>query len=656
MTRSPLRRLARDPQAVISAGLLLAIVLLGLISPLIREHGPNHASLDAVNAAPGTSGYLLGGDKSGRDILARLLASINTSMVSALIGTSIALAVGVTFGLIGGYFGRHVRGVTEWVFSLVMTFPGLLLLIVLLPVTKGDYRATMLIFGFLLSPGIYRLVRNLVLGVRNELYVDAARVSGLPDRRIMRRHVLSVVRGPVVIATAFLAGTSISVQSGLAFLGLGSSTVPSFGAMISEGFGNLYEEPLQFLWPSLTLGVITACLVLLGNSLRDALEGGRPQPARVAKTPQLRSEAGALTRSDASGLLVVDDLALAYPTPDGELREVVSGVSLTLEAGRTLGLVGESGSGKTQTAFAVLGVLPAEAVVVRGSVRLDGRELLGLGEGELRKLRGRSIAYVPQEPMSNLDPNWTVGAQLVEGVRSATPMPRDEARERVLALLARVGIPDPARTFASYPHQISGGMAQRVLIAGAVASRPALLIADEPTTALDVTVQADILDLLRDLQSELDMAVLLVTHNFGVVADICDRVAVMREGRIVETGEVEELFAAPQHPYTRMLLDSILDEEAVREEGEPGESGGDDGDGEYEAAGHGGHANAVPAGADERRAGEGCAGEGRADGGRADDPVRAEHRPSRGVHHTHADAPDPLPLHGLHPVDPRETR
>ena len=166
--------------------------------------------------------------------------------------------------------------------------------------------------------------------------------------------------------------------------------------------------------------------------------------------------------------------------------------------------------------------------------------------------------------MSNLDPSWTVGAQLVEGLRATTPMSRTEARDRVLALLVRVGIPEPERTFRSYPHQISGGMAQRVLIAGAVASRPLLLIADEPTTALDVTVQAEILDLLRDLQRELNMAVLLVTHNFGVVADICGRVAVMRQGSVVETGTTDELFAAPQHPYTRRLLDSILDESTLR--------------------------------------------------------------------------------------------
>ncbi|GGV42520.1 dipeptide/oligopeptide/nickel ABC transporter ATP-binding protein [Actinomadura cremea] len=563
------RKLLRDPQAVVSAALLLVIVVLGLLTPVLTSHGPNEASLDAINADPGTSGYPLGGDQSGRDLFARLLNSINTSVVSALIGASIALSIGVTFGLIGGYFHPRIRGFTEWLFNLVMTFPGLLLLIVLQPVTKGDYRVTMVIFGVLLSPGIYRLVRNLVLGVRNELFVDAARVSGLPDARILRRHVLFVIRGPVVIAAAFLAGTSIALQSGLAFLGVGSNTVASFGAMISDGFGNLYVAPLQFLWPSIGLGTMTASLVLLGNSLRDALEGSRPKPSKIGAAARRRADEPAGAREpDAqggeSGLLVVSDLAIAYPGPSGELNEVVRGVTLSLEAGETLGLVGESGSGKTQTAFAVLGLLPSEAIVTGGSIRLDGRELLGLSEGELRGLRGTTIAYVPQEPMSNLDPSFTVGAQLVEGVRAATKVSRKEARERVLALLGRVGIPDPERTFGCYPHQISGGMAQRVLIAGAVAGRPKLLIADEPTTALDVTVQAEILDLLRDLRAELDMAVLLVTHNFGVVADICDRIAVMRQGEVVETGTTLQTFQAPAHPYTRMLLDSSLDEDTVR--------------------------------------------------------------------------------------------
>ncbi|XVQ07287.1 ATP-binding cassette domain-containing protein [Spirillospora sp. CA-255316] len=561
------RRLLRDPQAVITTALLVIVFALGLLAPLLAGHDPNDARLDKVNAPFGTPGYLLGGDESGRDILSRLLHAINTSAVSALIGAGVALAIGVTAGLIGGYRGPRTRAGCDWLFNLLMTFPGLLLLIVLMPVTKGDYRVTMMIFGVLLSPNIYRLVRNLVVGVKHNLYIDAARVSRLSDPRILRRHVLFVVRGPIIIAAAFLAGSTIAVQSGLAFLGIGSKEVPSFGAMIASGFGNLYIDAWQFVWPSLTLGLITACLVLLGNALRDALEGARPRPVRrtaTAPTPTATTAAATEDDTGSSPLLAIDGLTIAYPTGDDEGTEVVRGVSLSLGASEIVGLVGESGSGKTQTAFAVLGLLPDEAITTRGSIRFDDRELLGLREASRRAIRGRDIGYIPQEPMSNLDPAYTVGAQLVEGLRACTGISRREARERVLELLARVGINEPRRTFGSYPHQISGGMAQRVLIAGAVACNPRLLIADEPTTALDVTVQAEILDLLRDLQQELGMTVLLVTHNFGVVADLCDRVAVMRHGEIVETGDTTALFADPRHPYTRMLLDSILDETTVR--------------------------------------------------------------------------------------------
>ncbi|WP_432246179.1 dipeptide/oligopeptide/nickel ABC transporter permease/ATP-binding protein (plasmid) [Arthrobacter sp. G.S.26] len=562
--KSAWRKLLKDPQAVVTASLLLVIALLGILTPLLTQLGPNEVSLDAINAPAGTAGYPLGGDQNGQDIFTRLLHSINTSMVSGLIGTSVALVIGVPFGLIGGYCGRKVQGVTEWLFSLIMTFPGILMLILLMPVTKGDYRFTMLIFGVMLSPQIYRIVRNQVLGVKNELFVDAAKVSGLPDLRILARHVLFVVRGPIIIAAAFLFGSAIGIQSGLAFLGVGSNTIPSFGSMIGDGFLNLYTAPGQFLWPSMLLGLITASLVLFGNALRDAFEGVRPKPVKRSIVQKQAAQAGARKSAGPDSLLRIENLAIAYRTPSGELKEVVSGVNLSLGGGQTLGLVGESGSGKTQTAFAILGVLPPEAVITRGSITLDGKELLGLSERELRAIRGRSIAYIPQEPMSNLDPSFSVGDQLVEGIRASANMTAKEAKERVLALLKRVGIQDPQRTYNSYPHQISGGMAQRVLIAGAVASRPKLLIADEPTTALDVTVQAEILDLLRDLQAELNMAVLLVTHNFGVVADICDRIAVMQNGKIVETGQTLDIFRNPQHPYTAMLLNSILDETTVR--------------------------------------------------------------------------------------------
>lgn len=559
--RSPLRGLLRDPQAIITAGILLILLLLGVLAPLIASHGPNQANLAVANAPFGTPGYPLGADQSGRDILSRLLYSIQTSAISGAIGAGVALAIGTTFGLIGGYYGKRIGATTEWGFNLIMTFPGILLLIVLMPITKGDYRATMLIFGVLLAPTIYRIVRNLVVGVKQELFVDAARVSGLSNLRILSRHVLFVIRSPIIIATAFLIGSAIGIQAGLAFLGLGSTQVPSFGAMIADGFLNLYRAPLQFVWPSLVLGLITASLVLLGNALRDVLEGASARPSGGLKH-QVTLEPGAAADPDA--LLEVRDLAIAYPGPNGDIREVVSKVSLSIKPGEVLGLVGESGSGKTQTAFAILGVLPPEAIVTRGSITLDGAQLLGLPEKSLRRLRGREMAYIPQEPMSNLDPSYRVGKQLVDGLRVSQKVSRKEARRRVLDLLERVGIADPERTFRAYPHEISGGMAQRVLIAGAVASRPKLLIADEPTTALDVTVQAEILDLLRDLQQEIGMAILIVTHNFGVVADICDRIAVMSGGAIMETGSAIDTFDRPQHEYTKQLLDSILDEDVIR--------------------------------------------------------------------------------------------
>ena len=232
--------------------------------------------------------------------------------------------------------------------------------------------------------------------------------------------------------------------------------------------------------------------------------------------------------------------------------------------GEVLGLVGESGSGKSQTAFSILGLLPPEAKVSADNITFGGEELAGMSRSAMNRLRGCRIAYVPQEPMSNLDPSFKIGYQLTEPIRQHLGLSKKAAKARAIALLARVGIADPERTFKAYPHEISGGMAQRVLIAGAVSCDPELLIADEPTTALDVTVQAEVLDLMRSLQEERQMGMILVTHNFGVVADICDRIAVMQTGKIVETAPAGELFAHPQHAYTRMLLDSTLEDSVPR--------------------------------------------------------------------------------------------
>jgi len=564
------RRLLRNPLGIGALITLVAIVVLGQSAPLFGVHEPAFSSLDAVNAPIGTPGYLLGGDQYGRDILSRLLFSINVSLISGAIGAGVSVVIGTVFGLIAGYIGRTTDAVTSWIFNLLMTFPALVLVLVLYPITGGSYQVMMVIFGIFLAPGTYRLVRNMVVGVRSELYVDAARVAGLSNRRILSRHILFIVRGPIIISVAFLASGAIGIQAGLAFLGLGSTLVPSFGSMTGDAFANIYLHPEQLVWPSLLLALLTGSIILLGNAYRDALAGPQTPVRRKTSTPPLAQRAASNAEEatmPASTLLSVRNLRVRYPQADGGEKYVVDGVSLDIAPGEVVGLVGESGSGKTQTAFSILGLLPPEAGVEADVLSLAGESLLGVSPKEMRRLRGGVIAYIPQEPMSNLDPSYTIGNQLIEGLLSA--MSRREAKAIVLELLERVGIRDPARVFASYPHQISGGMAQRVLIAGAVAGRPKLLIADEPTTALDVTVQAEILDLLRGLQNELGMGILMVTHNFGVVADLCDRVIVMRNGSVVETGAVRDIFHRPSEAYTRELVGAILDEETVRTDPAP---------------------------------------------------------------------------------------
>ncbi|HET6641891.1 MAG TPA: ABC transporter ATP-binding protein [Gaiellaceae bacterium] len=254
-------------------------------------------------------------------------------------------------------------------------------------------------------------------------------------------------------------------------------------------------------------------------------------------------------------LLQVRDLSVRFDSDEGSVH-AVDGMSLELAWGQVLGIVGESGCGKSVTALSILGLLPKTATVT-GSVRFDGEELLGASGSQLRKIRGRQISFVFQEPMTSLNPVLRIGHQIEEVLREHLSLSRSAAKKRVVELLDLVHIPDPGRRIDEYPHQLSGGMRQRVVIAMALACDPKILIADEPTTALDVTIQAGILDLLRELRARLGTAIILITHNLGVVADLADRVVVMYAGRKAEEAAVAELFAHPQHPYTIGLLGAV---------------------------------------------------------------------------------------------------
>ena len=558
----------REPAAVISLVFLALLGVVAILAPLISSYDPTATRLADVLAPPFTPEHPLGADGVGRDVLANLVHGAQTSLSSAAIVIAVSLLIGVPTGLLAGYRQGWIDGVSMWISGALLSLPAIVVLLVVLARVGRSTSLALVVFGILIAPSVFLLIRGSVRAVREELYVDAARVSGLSDMRIMVRHILPVVITPTIIQAALLAGAGIGIEAGIAFLGLGSSDKASWGLMLNDASQNIFNAPWLLLWPSVALVLTVMACTLVGNGFRDALanygsSASRTKTVKAAKgtgsTPEPVPPLEKAPLDPGDTLLVINDLRVSYPRPNGEKSDVVKGVSLRVERGQILGLVGESGSGKSQTAFSVLGLLPGQAEMTAGTLSFAGADLLRMTPKERNRLRGARIGYIPQEPMSNLDPAFRIGSQLTEPMQHHLGISAKDAKDEALKLLARVGIPDPERVFKSYPHQVSGGMAQRVLIAGAVSCNPELLIADEPTTALDVTVQADVLDLIRSLQAERGMGVVLVTHNFGVVADLCDQVAVMRNGEIVEVAAVNDLFANPREEYTRLLLDSALD-------------------------------------------------------------------------------------------------
>jgi ABC-type dipeptide/oligopeptide/nickel transport system ATPase component/ABC-type dipeptide/oligopeptide/nickel transport system permease subunit len=565
-------RIAKNPLGLTAIVLLAIMLLAAVFGPLLAPFDQNFSVITNTMAPPGGDN-LLGTDSAGRDVFSRLLYGAQLTLLSALLCAAVAIGIGLPAGLVAGYYGGAFDSGANWVANLLMSLPGIIVLLSVRAAFGPSVWISMIVFGIIISPGYFRLTRTAVQSVRNELYVDAARVAGLSDTRIIGRHIMSVVRAPIIIQTAIVCGVAIAVQSGLDFLGLGDPSEATWGVMLNDGFRNIYISPLLILWPVLAIAITIGALVLLGNAVRDALEDGQKikKPKKVVDasaprtTGRLRKIVPTVQAGTERHLLKVTGLAVGYPQADGSIKKVVDDVSLHVDRGEVLGIVGESGSGKSQTAFSILGLLPDTARIVAGAIQFDGKYTVAPGDEtvsqqRLAELRGKRISYIPQEPMSNLDPAFTIGSQLVRPMVKVLGISKAEATKRALDLLDKVGIVNPQRTFDAYPHEVSGGMAQRVLIAGAISCEPDLVIADEPTTALDVTVQAEVLDLLRRMQKELGVGVILVTHNFGVVADLADRVVVMQSGHVVEEGLVREILRNPQHPYTRTLLASMLED------------------------------------------------------------------------------------------------
>jgi peptide/nickel transport system permease protein len=572
-----LKRLVRRKLAVVCLVFLGVLAFVGTFAPIIYPHVSQELAGDLLSAREGPSwAHPLGTDQLGRDVLKRLLVGTRPVIVGVAEAVIVGLMIGTALGLIAGYFGGRIDRVVGRCTDLMFALPGLVIVLVVLSVFPQNMLAAMTTLGVLFAPSVARVVRSAVLPVANELYVSAARVSGLSHPRIIFRHVLSRVSGVVIIQASLLAIAALLAQSGLAFLGLLTNPpAPSWGGMIDDGFNVIVQDPWLIWPPGIAIGLTVLALSQLGDLVRDAsteawlMPAGRERRKRSTRTaaPVVSDAQGTRSKlivvptpaapsvlASTQALLSVQRLSVSFASPVGRRATVVDDVSFDIRPGETVGVVGESGCGKTATALAILGLLPGTGRVEAGEIFFAGRNLTSLSDRAMHSVRGSSIAMISQEPMVSFDPTFRIGRQLAEVARRHLHLSRRDANDHVLGLLQQVHLPDPEAVARLYPHELSGGMAQRASVARALAGEPKLLIADEPTTALDVTVQAEILELLREVQRDRGMSILLVTHDWGVVADSCERVVVMYAGQIVERAELEPMFRSPLHPYTEALL------------------------------------------------------------------------------------------------------
>ena len=541
-----------------------------MLWPIVRyNHRTVAWELPTPAPSPPDAEHWLGTDDQARDVVARLIYGFRISVLFGFALTVISAVVGVAAGAIQGYFGGWVDLLFQRFIEVWSGLPTLYLLIILASVVEPNFwwlLGLLLLFSWI---GFVGVVRAEFLRARNFDYVRAARALGVSDVRLMRRHVLPNAMVATLTFMPFTLAGSVTVLTSLDFLGIGLPPgSASLGELLAQGKANL-QAPWLGLTGFFVIAIMLSLLIFVGEAVRDAFD---PRKLFAAALPPeetgrmagpLPAPAAQEERSSPEPLLRIRNLGVNFRV-GAHTVEAVRGVSLHIDQGETVALVGESGSGKSVTALAALQLLPYPVAShpAGSSIRFRDEEMVGADARRLQSLRGNAISMIFQEPMTSLNPLHTVEKQVSEALRLHKGLSQTAALRRTVELLDLVGIPDPESRLASYPHQLSGGQRQRVMIAMALANEPELLIADEPTTALDVTIQAQVLQLLKDLQAQLGMAMLFITHDLGVVRKMADRVYVMTAGQVVEEGPVESIFNQPQHAYTQHLL-------AAEPKGEP---------------------------------------------------------------------------------------
>lgn len=558
----------RTPLGAGAGALVLLVLVLAVVGPLLLSEQAE--AVDTGRVLEGASSdHWVGTDNLGRDVLARVLVATGLSVGLALLSTLIAVVLGLLLGTAPVLFGPRVGRVVSAVVDVTVAFPSILLALFLAVVFGVGATGAVLAIGLAGAPVFARLTLTLSAGIARRDFIAAARIAGVGRLRLLVRHVLPNIGEPLVVNATIGAGGALLSFAGLSFLGLGvQAPLYDWGRLLQDGLSGIYIHPEAALAPGVAIVIAGLAFNLFGEAVAKGIgvvvsvggaNLGRPVEERgpLGATPAGDTTAPPTEREPLGDDVVLDvvDLSVSFPGPIRPVR----GVTFQVRRGEALGVVGESGSGKSLTALAVAQLIEPPGRVEAARLRFLGQDVLAGNPKSRRRLLGTSFAMVFQDPVASFNPTHKIGRQLAEVAEEHQGLSRRDALDRAVDRLRSVRVPAPARRAGQYPHEFSGGMLQRAMIGMGLMGDPALIVADEPTTALDVTVQRQVLDLLRSIRDADDVALLLISHDVTVVRQVCERVIVMYAGRIVEDLPVEQLGSGARHPYTRALLATVPD-------------------------------------------------------------------------------------------------
>ncbi len=554
------RNLLDSKTAKIGLFMVTFVLLIFIVSFIWTPYDPTFMNLEERFESPSFD-HLMGTDQFGRDILSRIMIGSHVSLLVSCSAVFGAFFLGTSIGVLTGFIGGKLDLFITRIVDVLLAIPALVFALGIVAILGPSAKSVSAALVITYARQFARITRDAVVSVKNKSYIEASIGLGHKTHTIIYKDILPSIFPVIIVQVTAALAWGILDEASLGFLGLGVQPPDtSWGSLLIEGRQYAYQAWWIAFFGGVPVTLSVFGINMLGDGLRDMADPRSsrnyfPKKEKKRRRKDLNHKLEVST--DQQHILEIKNLSVDFLSDAGTVR-AVSNVSLSISQGEIVGLVGESASGKSTLALSILKLLPNNGEVVAGEVLFQGRNILEMSQEEMRLIRGDSMTYVPQDALAAMNPVTRVKEQLSEIVRDHGNKSRKFQSNRALELLKLVKLKDPERNMNNFPHELSGGMQQRVVISKSLALEPKLLIADEPTTALDVSIQAGILELIKNIRKNQGSSIIFITHDLAIVAELCDRVAVMYAGSIIETGTVSEIFSNPKHPYTRSLIGGLL--------------------------------------------------------------------------------------------------